>query len=271
MSGVWSGGVRSTIANVTTTHVLLKKTRYGVVPLLLDLKKIADSNREIFGWSYNPPKFMPAVKLNVECHPYFSKINVALYASGSVVQTGCQSPEQARLAAHIFARTTMKILGLDVVVSNFNVDNMAVKVDVNAGDIDLAVLDRFLGARCSYKDPKYTTAGEKSYPAAVLTSKFDRKTASRPKGENIKFLMYDTTRAVMMGVKSRESVVLVTEEIVEIVRRVREIERAVIVRESGTLGVTKRTPGRVQMDKIKSANAAIRRRTVFWVNCTTNK
>lgn len=253
-SGNWCDGLRSEIVNVTTNYTLMRVTKYSVVPLHLNLRELANSNRELFGWSYNPPKSMPAVKLNVECAPYFSKMNVALYSSGSVVQTGCQSPEQARLAAHMFARTTLRRIGLNVVVTDFRVDNMVAKVNMKEEKVNLSVLKRYLGARCVYTNPKHATNLKSSYSAAIIRSTINPKSPTNPRGENIKILMYDTAYAVMMGVTSRDSIIKVVQEIDDIVKHTKEMERAIIPHRQPVSDL------RLHMEKIKDANKAIRQR-----------
>jgi Transcription factor TFIID (or TATA-binding protein, TBP) len=258
ITGNWEGGLRAEIANVTTNHTLMRRTPHGLEDLVLDLRKIADASRGTFGWSYDPRRSMPATKLNIQCGRYFSKMNMALYSSGSVVQTGCQSPEQARLAAHIFARTTLRLLGVDVVVTNFRVDNMVavVNFDGDDGSLDLSALNQHLGARCDYQDPlDPINANKTTYPAAIIHSRVNARPDHRGESENIKILMYDTAHAVMMGVTSRASIAAVVAEVAGIVARVKGLR--------GTVGLQTRTVPSdlvLHMERIRNANAAIRLR-----------
>jgi TATA-box binding protein (TBP) (component of TFIID and TFIIIB) len=193
--------LKGVIANVTTTHSLY--TPDG--PLQLDLEKIANEHRDTFGFSHNPRLSMPAIKINIECKPYFKKINVAIYASGSVVQTGAPSPEQARLAAHMFARTSLRHLGIcNAQVRDFKVRNIVATVQ-GQGPVDLMGLQRLLGQqRCDYKHPQDPLRQKSGYSAAIVKSSVDTK---------IKILIYDTAHCVMMGTKSRDAVSHVIQEI----------------------------------------------------------
>jgi TATA-box binding protein (TBP) (component of TFIID and TFIIIB) len=241
-----SNGVPSNIANVTTNHILRRRTRYATAPLDLNLDEVIDRYRSVFGFS--PPRSMPAVKLNIQCVPYFKKMNVALYASGSVVQTGCQSPEQARLAAHLFARTLGRVLGIDIVVTEFRVDNIVATVNTAATSVNLDAVKQRLGARCSYKSGN---AAKNNYSAAIIRSRINPRTAANPGGENIKILMYNTAHAVMMGVTSRDSIAQVIDEIDGIVQNANRMD---------LVTTAPLAPQVLQQQSIRRANAAIQLR-----------
>ena len=200
MGTIASSGLRGIIANVTTTHTLV--TLSG--PLVLDLERIANKYRRTFGFAYNPRLSMPAIKMNIECRPYFKKVNIALYSSGSVVQTGAQSPEQARLAAHKFANSLRHMGIMDAHVSDFKVRNIVATVQ-GGEPIDLLALQRLIGAqRCEYKAPSDPTRRKSGYSAAIVKSN---------QGDKIRILVYNTAHCVMMGTKSRAAVASVIDEI----------------------------------------------------------
>jgi TATA-box binding protein (TBP) (component of TFIID and TFIIIB) len=243
-------GVWLHIDNVTTNYRLCQMTPLGPIPIRLDLDKIANTERSVFGWSYNPKKSMPALKLNIQSWPYVSKLNVALYSTGSVVQTGCQTPEQAQLAAHLFARRMLRLLGIHVVVADFKVDNMVATFQLDHTYVNLQVLKMHIGARCEYVDPNAPTNLKTGYAPAIIQSTVNKKNPVNLNGENIKVLMYDTGRGVMMGVRSRSSFTKVTAEIIHDVDESKKFEGAIVQ------GVTMDT----WTKKIEAANAAYRTR-----------
>lgn len=127
-----------------------------------------------------------------------------------MVQTGCASVEQALLSAQQHTEAVNKLFGTNLLMCNFSASNIVCKVDTQM-PIDLMVLKKLLGSRCTYEDPEYSrkVLGKKQYSGAVVVSKLRRQNDDNPP----KMTIFAPGNAVFMGCRNRMEIVAMIDEL----------------------------------------------------------
>lgn len=199
------------IVNVTTVHTVVWYDGTRDRPVTFNLANLAEETREVLGFSFDPCA-MPSAKHNIEFEPLFGKTTVSLYKTGKIVQTGCRTPEQARLAAEMFAKRALGFFNMKLGVREFEVVNMVATIDF-AEAIDLGALQSLLGSRCVFEDREKARA----YGAAVV----DYVLGGRDK---ITVLVWPTGVAVLIGVKTRQQI----SDSMRVIKKWSDLSRAIV-------------------------------------------
>jgi len=184
---------RSYMSNIVAAYNLVGRNGQKVT---LNVNEIASRTRLTVPFTYNPKK-LPALRTSIGTDGPLCQPTTLIYATGSVVQSGDQSPEHALLTAHTLAATVFGMIGIPLCVSDFRVVNLVSCLNIGfrvpLKTIKHAV-PRWRRECNTKKDHNNTNRG---YPSVRVWS----TCKDTPK---MVFLMYESGEVVIAGAKTHD-------------------------------------------------------------------